>query len=70
MMKGKLDVANIATALVLVYAAVGGALVLLSAVADVEPELRLTFAQYLERMAWAVGGLAIGRGIKAAGAQR
>lgn len=58
-----LNTANIATGLVLLFAGVGGALVVLSAVVDVDPALRLTFAAYLERMAFAAGFLAIGRGV-------
>lgn len=57
------DVANVATYLVLIYAVLGAVMVILSAVVDVDPSLRLSFAAYLERMAIATAGLAIGRGI-------
>lgn len=56
---------NIATLLVVIFALVGGALVILSAVTHVDPALRLSFQDYLQAMAIAAGGLAIGRGIKA-----
>lgn len=58
-----LDTAHVATVLVLVYALVGGALVVISALGHVDPEVRLTFNQYLSSMAIAAGGLAIGRGL-------
>ena len=61
-----LDVAAVATVLVLVYAVVGAAIVILSAGGVVDdPELRLSFNSYLESMAVAAGGLAIGRGLAA-----
>jgi hypothetical protein len=60
-----LDTANVATALVVLYALVGAALVILSAVGHVDSALQLTFRQYLEQMAIAAGGLAIGRGLAA-----
>lgn len=56
---------NVATLLVLVYAVVGAVLVVLSAVTHVDPALQLSFAKYLEQMAIATAGLAVGRGIKA-----
>lgn len=63
-----LDVANIATVLVLIYAVLGAVIVILSAVLNhMDPALRMSFNQYLETMAVAAAGLAIGRGIKAAG---
>ncbi|HEX2265854.1 MAG TPA: hypothetical protein VHH14_06190 [Solirubrobacterales bacterium] len=57
----------VATALVIIYAVVGGILVLVSAVggADITEELRLSFKEYLEQMAIAVGALSIGRGLTA-----
>lgn len=57
----------VASTLVYIYALVGGALVIISAVggADITEELRLSFADYLDQMAIAIGGLAIGRGILA-----
>lgn len=58
-----LNASNVMTGLVVFYAVVGAALVLLSAVIDVDPALRLSFAAYLERMAIATGAVAIGRGI-------
>lgn len=60
-----LDVGNVATVLVLIYAIIGGVLVILSAVdASNDPALRLSFATYLSQMAVATAGLAIGRGLK------
>ena len=62
----KLDTAAVATILVVIFAVIGGTLVVLSAVlTGMDPALKLTFAQYLERMAYAVGFLAIGRGLAA-----
>jgi hypothetical protein len=57
----------VATSLIYIYAAVGGALVIISAIGgeDITKELRLTFKDYLEQMAVAIGALAIGRGILA-----
>jgi small neutral amino acid transporter SnatA (MarC family) len=57
----------VATILILVYAAVGGILVIISAVGgdDITKELRLSFKDYLEQMAIAIGALTIGRGILA-----
>ncbi len=57
----------LATALVVIYAVVGGIVVIISAVGgeDVTAELRLSFDSYLEHMAIAIGGLAIGRGLLA-----
>lgn len=59
----KLDTANVATILVLVYAVLGAFLVVISAVSHPDPEVRLTFNAYLESMAIAAGGLAVGRGL-------
>jgi len=59
----KLDTAAIATILVLLYALVGAILVVLTALGHVDPAARLTFNQYLESMAIAAAGLAIGRGL-------
>ena len=64
-MKDTLEFGPVATALVVIFALVGAALVILSATGDVAQELRLTFNQYLEAMAIAVAGLAVGRGLKA-----
>lgn len=61
----KLDTAAVATILVVVYALVGAALVVLSALGVTDSEMRLSFNQYLESMAIAAGGLAIGRGLAA-----
>ena len=59
-----LSLANVATILVLGYAIVGAALVLLSATGVVNStELQLSFRVYLEQMAIATAGLAVGRGI-------
>jgi hypothetical protein len=59
----RLEVLPVATLLVLVYALVGGVLVIVSAVAHVDPDLRLSFSDYLSRMVVATAGLAVGRGI-------
>lgn len=59
-----LDTAHVATILVLVYAVVGGLLVVISALGHVDPEVRLTFNQYLNSMAVAAGLLAVGRGLR------
>ena len=55
----------VATALIFIYAAIGGALVIISAVGgnDITQELRLSFKDYLEQMVVAIGALSIGRGI-------
>jgi small neutral amino acid transporter SnatA (MarC family) len=57
----------VATGLIFLYAAIGGALVIISAIGgdDVSQELRLSFKDYLEQMAIAIGALTIGRGILA-----
>jgi hypothetical protein len=57
----------VATWLIYIYAGVGGLMVLLSAAMgdDITKELRLSFKDYLEQMAVAIGALAIGRGILA-----
>jgi len=57
----------LATALVVLYALVGAALVIISAIGgtDITDELRLSFKDYLDQMATAIAGLAIGRGILA-----
>jgi hypothetical protein len=57
----------VATTLIYVYAAVGGILVIISAIGgdDITSELRLSFKDYLDQMATAIGALAIGRGILA-----
>lgn len=60
-----LEAGNVATLLVLLYAVIGGVLVVLSALdATGDPALRLSFASYLSQMAIASAGLAIGRGLK------
>ena len=61
----KLEVVPVATVLVILYALIGGVLVILSALGDVDPKLALSFNAYLESMAFAVAGLAVGRGIAA-----
>ena len=63
----RLEVAPVATILVVLYALIGGTLVILSAVGDVDHSLALSFKTYLEQMAIAVAGLAVGRGIAARG---
>lgn len=65
-----LDTGNIATVLVLAYALVGAALVIISALGHVDPALRLSFHDYLTQMSIAAGGLAIGRGLAARKAPR
>jgi hypothetical protein len=56
----------VVTALVVIWAVVGGALVILSATLDsIDPALRLTFKEYLDQMGPAVAGLAVGRGVTA-----
>lgn len=61
-----LDVGNVATLLVVFYAIVGAVIVVLSAIGAVDTkDLALSFNQYLESMAVAAGGLAIGRGLAA-----
>jgi hypothetical protein len=65
-MRFNLDAANVATILVIGYAIVGAALVVLSAIGAVgDKDLVLSFNQYLESMAVAAGGLAVGRGLAA-----
>ena len=66
----KLEVASVATILVLIYARGGGVPVVLSAVGHVDPAMRLTFANYLSQMAIAVAGLAVGRGLAAHNTRR
>ena len=61
----KLHVLPVATILVLIYALVGAALVIISAVGHVDHALALSFRTYLEQMAIAVAGLAVGRGLVA-----
>jgi hypothetical protein len=57
---------NVALGLVIFYALIGGALVIISAV---EPSatgaINFTFKDYIEAMAIAIGGLSVGRGILA-----
>lgn len=57
----------VATSLIYIFAAVGGLLVIVSAIGgnDITSELRLSFKDYLDQMATAIAGLAIGRGILA-----
>jgi hypothetical protein len=63
--KLNLDAANVATLLVLVYAGLGAVVVVLSIITSVDPKLALSFDQYLQSMAVAAGGLAVGRGLAA-----
>jgi hypothetical protein len=65
--KLNLETSNVATILVVIYAVVGGVLVILSAIGHPDLALRLSFASYLSQMAIAVGGLAVGRGIASHG---
>lgn len=58
-----LSKANIATALVLIIALAGAVLVIVSAVGHPDPAIRLTFKEYIQDMAIAVGLLAVGRGV-------
>jgi hypothetical protein len=57
---------NVALGLVIFYAVIGGALVIISAL---EPSatgaINFTFKDYIEAMAIAIGGLSVGRGILA-----
>lgn len=53
----------VATVLVLIFAIVGGVLVILSAVGHVDHALALSFPTYLKQMVVAVAGLAVGRGL-------
>jgi hypothetical protein len=56
----------VATALVIIYAIVGGALVILSATLNhINPTIDLTYKEYLQQMAIAAGALSIGRGLTA-----
>jgi hypothetical protein len=60
------DMKAIATVLVIIYAVIGGALVILSASLDhIDAALKLSYKDYLEQMAIAAGALSIGRGIVA-----
>jgi hypothetical protein len=60
-----LETSNVATWLVVLIAAVGAAVVLLSAAGTIEdPALRLNIRDYIEAVALAAGLLAIGRGVK------
>lgn len=59
----KLDTSNVATWLVIIFAVVGGVLVILSAAVEVDAPLALTFDQYIKSMVIAIGALAVGRGI-------
>jgi hypothetical protein len=63
----RLEVLPVATVLVVLYAVVGGVLVILSAAGHVDPKLALSFDAYLKSMALAVAGLAVGRGVAAKG---
>lgn len=58
-----LEAASVATILVLIYALVGAALVIISALGL--SDVHYTFNEYLNSMAIATGGLAIGRGLAA-----
>lgn len=61
----KFELIPVATVLVVLYALVGGALVIVSAVGHVDPALALSFKSYLTQMAVACAGLAVGRGLDA-----
>lgn len=63
-MNNWISAGSVATVLVLLFAVIGGAMVVLSAtVSGIDPDLRLSFQDYLSAMAVAAGGLAIGRGL-------
>jgi hypothetical protein len=56
----------VATVLVIIYALVGGLLVILSAVlTHINPTIDLSYKEYLQQMAIAAGALSIGRGLTA-----
>jgi hypothetical protein len=56
----------VATTLVIIYAVVGAALVVLSATLNhIDPTLKLSYKDYLEQMAIAAGALSIGKGLVA-----
>jgi hypothetical protein len=60
------DMIPVATALVIIYACVGGILVILSAVlTHINPALDLSYKEYLQQMAIAAGALSVGRGLTA-----
>ena len=60
------NMAPVATALVIIYAVVGAALVVLSATLNhIDPALKLSYKDYLEQMAIAAGALSIGKGLVA-----
>jgi hypothetical protein len=61
------EMVPVATTLIYIYAVVGGLLVIISAIGgdDITEEIRLSFKDYLEQMAIAIGALSIGRGILA-----
>lgn len=65
----RLEALPVATLLVVLYALIGGTLVILSALGDVNSDLALSFRTYLEQMAIAVAGLAVGRGLVARNAR-
>ena len=57
---------NVAMILIFVYAGVGAALVIISALEpNATAAVHLTFKEYIEDMVIAIGGLSIGRGILA-----
>lgn len=59
-----LDTKNVATWLVLIIAVLGAAVVVLSAIDVVsDPQMRLSFTDYISAMGVAAGLLAVGRGI-------
>jgi hypothetical protein len=59
-----LDTKNVATWLILVIATLGAAIVVLSAVDVVtDPQMRLSFRDYIEAVGVAAGLLAVGRGL-------
>jgi hypothetical protein len=62
-MKVNLNTSNIATALVIIIAICGAVLVIVSAVGHPDPAIRLSFKDYIQDMAVAVGLLAVGRGV-------
>jgi hypothetical protein len=58
------NMAPVATRLVIIYAAVGAVLVVLSATLNhIDPAIKLSYKDYLEQMAIAAGALSIGKGL-------
>ncbi len=61
-----LENSNVATALIVIAAIVGAVMVVLSAVVDgIDPDLRLSFEDYIQALFVGGGLLSVGRGLKA-----